>query len=79
MLVLTFLALLAPQAPAQETTVTSAAAPKDKVVCRSETEVGSRIPTRICRTQAEWDQIYKETQDDLNNSRNDRGVAPNGL
>lgn len=46
--------------------------PVDKVVCRSEFEATSRIPVRICRTQAERDMIYKQTQADLQNTRNDR-------
>lgn len=48
-----------------------------KVVCRNdEQDSGSRIPIRICRTQAEWDNIYKQTQEDMRNSRNDRTLPP---
>jgi len=49
-----------------------------KLICRrDEHETGSRIPVRVCRTQAEWDNIYKQTQEDLRSSRNDRTIAPN--
>ena len=58
--------------------VPAAAKPVEKLICRNEFEAYSRIPKRVCGTRAEWEQMYKETQDDLNNSRNDRKVAPNG-
>jgi len=51
---------------------------KEKKVCQTAEDVSSRIRyQRICKTQGEWDAIAKQTQDDLNSSRNDRGVAPN--
>ena len=73
------LLLIAAQAPATPPPdAAKKASTSEKIVCRSETEVGSRIPNRVCRTEAEWDEIYKQTQADLSNSRNDRTVAPNG-
>lgn len=54
------------------------AKPVEKVICRMEYEAYSRIPKRICGTQAEWDQMYKETQEDIRSSKNGRGTAPNG-
>jgi hypothetical protein len=42
----------------------------DKIVCKLVTEVGTKIATRICRTHAEWEQMYKDTQEDLSTSRN---------
>lgn len=58
--------------------VTPAAQSADKLICRLEYEAYSRIPKRICGTQAEWDQMYKDTQEDLRSSRNKRGSAPAG-
>ena len=58
---------------------TAASASAEKLICRLEYEVYSRIPKRVCGTQADWDQMYKETQEDLRGSRNKRGTAPNGI
>jgi hypothetical protein len=44
--------------------------PTAKVECRMITELGSRIPTRICRLDKEWELLAKDAQDDLRNSRN---------
>lgn len=32
-------------------------------VCRTITPTSSRLTTRVCRTQAEWDESMRETQD----------------
>jgi hypothetical protein len=32
----------------------------NRIVCKTESKVGTRFPTRICRTRAEWDQIAEE-------------------
>jgi len=50
-----------------------------KVVCRQVWEAGSRVPIRICRTEAEWERMAKETQDDWRGSRNSRKVGCNSL
>jgi hypothetical protein len=51
---------------------------KEKKVCQIEEDVTSRIRyKKICMPQSEWDAVAKQTQDDLNSSRNDRGIAPN--
>lgn len=50
-------------APAPTTAAPSAAAPavapppaaKPKMICKTEEFVGSRIPRRICMSQADWD------------------------
>ncbi|HEX6072602.1 MAG TPA: hypothetical protein VFY95_06320 [Sphingomicrobium sp.] len=52
-------------------------APTAKVECRMVQEPGSRIPTRICRLDKEWEALAKDAQDDLRSSRNSRGVAVN--
>lgn len=74
-LILIAAAQAATQAAPQAATATEPKA--DKQVCRLEHEVYSRIPRRICRPQSEWEQMAKETEDDLRSSRNDRGIAPN--
>jgi hypothetical protein len=34
-------------------------------VCRSIVPTGSRLPTRVCRTQAQWDESRQKSQDGL--------------
>ncbi|HET9812671.1 MAG TPA: hypothetical protein VFP57_03305, partial [Sphingomicrobium sp.] len=59
-------------------TATPAAAPAAgqqataKVECRMIAEPGSRIPTRICRLDKEWELLAKDAQDDLQRSANQR-------
>jgi hypothetical protein len=38
-------------------------------------EPGSRIPTKICRLDKEWELLAKDAQDDLRNSRNSHGAG----
>lgn len=53
-------------------------APENKIECRFDDEVTSRIRTKkVCLRQSEWEVIAKEAQRDIESSRNDRGVAPN--
>jgi len=44
-----------------------AAKDPDRIVCRSEEATGSRIPSKVCHTAREWDQMRedarKNTQD----------------
>lgn len=51
--------------------------PAIKMECRNITEPGSRIPERVCKSPDEWAQLAKETQDDLNSSRNSRASGLN--
>jgi hypothetical protein len=37
-------------------TAEATAKPKEKMVCKTERFVGSNIPSRVCRTKAEWEQ-----------------------
>lgn len=78
-MLLASLLLIAAPAPAGEpaTVVQKAPVSPNKIVCRSETELGSRIPRRVCQTQAEWEEMARQTQEDLANSRNDRAITPN--
>jgi len=54
----------APAAPA------TAAAPEKKI-CRREQEIGSIMPKRTCRTQAEWDAIDRATEADTDTQLRD--------
>lgn len=76
---LLFLIAVAAQAVAPPSLAAAQAiAVEDKKVCQLEENVTSRIRHRtICLKQSEWDAIAKETQKDLEGSRNDRRIAPN--
>jgi hypothetical protein len=41
-------------------------APKEKKICKVDKESKTRIPKKICRTQAEWDS--RTTQDELDDA-----------
>ena len=68
--VLLLAAQVAPSQPA-------AAPAEDKRMCRIIQEAHSRIGTRVCRKQSEWDQLERDTQEDLRASRNQRTNVPN--
>lgn len=51
----------------------------EKVVCRQIWEAGSRIPIRICRTEAQWEEMARQNQSDWANSRNSRSIGCNSL
>jgi hypothetical protein len=51
--------------------------PTAKLECRMVMETGSRIPTRVCRLNKEWELLARDAQDDLNSSRNGHGVGMN--
>ena len=44
-------------APAAATTDSAPAKPKEKKVCRNDERTYSRIPKRICKTAAEWQEV----------------------
>lgn len=44
----------------------------DRIVCRSEAMTGSRMHTRVCRTQAQWDDLTDKARDQLDD-RLERG------
>lgn len=53
-------------------------AQEDKLVCKRENPIGSRINTRrVCLKQSEWDEIARQAQQDWESSRNDRTIPPN--
>ena len=49
----------------------------NKVVCRNELELGSRIARRVCRTKQELDQMARDAQEDLRKSDNQRHLVKN--
>jgi hypothetical protein len=73
-----FLALLLATAQAAAPIPATQAKPEDKVVCKLEEAIYTRIRTKkVCLKQSEWNKIAKDTQDEMNRSANQRGVAPN--
>ena len=57
------LAVVAQQGP---TTAPPATADQDKVVCRSESQTGSRLDShRICMTRSQWAERQRNAQNDL--------------
>jgi hypothetical protein len=81
MIGLSLLVLLAPAAAASAPASAPAAKPaprylmakeEGKVVCRRVTEAHTRIATRICRTELQWEEIARQNQEDLRSSRHKR-------
>lgn len=50
--------------PEQPTTTTTAKPEKAKKVCRADNTTGSRLKTRICKTQEEWDAMNAAMRQD---------------
>ncbi|MEW4448082.1 hypothetical protein [Qipengyuania sp. JC766] len=46
---------------------------KQKIRCRTERLVNSRIPQKICRTEAEWEEIERQNREQHENSRRSGG------
>lgn len=44
----------------------------NKVVCRMEYELGSKIPFRVCKTAETWKAWEKEMEEDVRNARKNR-------
>ena len=47
-----------------------------RTICRNEPNTGSRLPKRVCKTAAEWDEIAAQNQEELRNLS--RRQAPGG-
>jgi hypothetical protein len=66
--------------PAQAATSTAPAkAEKPKptdVVCKKEPVLGSRMKSRICMTQAEWDERQRQDREDLNKTQTQQPLRP---
>lgn len=67
-----FLASVAPAAAAGTPDQSKPADPLDKVVCKSDTFVGSKIPKRICLTRRQWDQGTQDGKDAMETQRSRR-------
>lgn len=74
------LTMLAQAAAGTPATPPSAKAelPRAKVECRMIEDTGSRIATKVCRLDKEWELLAKDAQDDLRTSRNRRTAGSNG-
>ncbi len=71
-------ALMAAAPAAGETASAKPEKPKkDEVVCKKEKVIGSRMPTRICMTQAEWDQRAADDKANLDAAQRNRGLSSN--
>lgn len=42
----------------------------DKIVCQLESVVGTRIPQRVCRTEAQWAEISEQNRRQFENQLN---------
>lgn len=51
----------------------------DRVICRHIHEVGSRLSSRVCRTQAEWEEEARDAQQAMDEFDAPRSVDPSGL
>jgi hypothetical protein len=51
--------------------------PVANVECRMIMEPGSRIPTKVCRLDKEWELLARDAQDDIQGSRNSHGAGMN--
>jgi hypothetical protein len=47
---------------------------KDKLICKSELFLGSRIPKRTCMTREQWDQQARDSQEQMERNRSDARV-----
>jgi hypothetical protein len=65
-----------PQQQAEQAAQPAQDAEAERVRCRNVFTVNSRIPERICRTNAEWERIQRETREALD--RNQRGAGASG-
>ena len=52
-------------APAAQGQVGAAAGRKDRMVCKTEALIGSRVPKRVCATPAEWEARRREDREQL--------------
>jgi Spy/CpxP family protein refolding chaperone len=54
--------------------------PGDKIICKSDTFVGSKIPKRVCLTRSQWEQGEQDGKDALDSQRRryEKSLAPTG-
>ncbi|QNM83696.1 hypothetical protein H8M03_05075 [Sphingomonas sabuli] len=70
------LPLLATAAVAAQSEPQKAVDDGDKVVCKSESFVGSHVRKRICKTKREWTEGSENAQDALDRARQRRTDPP---
>lgn len=58
------LAAAAPEAASPPQTTSEAKPPKPKMVCRANKSTGSRLKSRVCKTQEEWDGQPSDVRND---------------
>ena len=72
-------ALMISQATSASATVPAhCTAPTAKVECRMFQETGSRLSSKVCRLDKEWELLAKDAQEDMNRSVNRRSNPGNG-
>jgi len=76
-MLITALMLAQVTAPAATPVQAKGETPTAKVECRMVQEAGSRIPTKVCRLDKEWELLSKDAQDDMRSSRNSRSKPNN--
>jgi hypothetical protein len=65
-------------APAADAKADKAAKPnKDGLICKKEAVLGSRMPSRVCLTQAEWDQRKQDGRDQVDQAQRNQGLRGN--
>jgi hypothetical protein len=82
MIAVVFAAALMAAAPAAgETGAQTAAKPtkaaKNDLVCKKESVVGTRMKSRICLSQAEWDQRAIDAKDQVDAAQRNRPLQTN--
>lgn len=50
---------------------------KEDMVCKREKVIGSRLPVRVCMTQADWDQRAADDKANLDAAQRNRGLSSN--
>ena len=65
----------APAAAAQVAPVKVEKASRDGKVCKKEAALGSRMKTRVCMTQAEWDQRKVDSRDEVEKSQSAKPLS----
>ena len=63
-------------AQAAAVTPQSASPPPNRIECRMVQQINTRIPQRVCLSQAKWDQIERENQAEMRSSRHRHGDGP---
>ena len=65
------------QAPAAAQPAKAEKSKKVDLVCKKEAVVGSRMKTRVCLTQAEWDRRATDAKDEVDAAQRNRPLQSN--